>query len=90
MVKTISIVINGRVHGVFFRRSAREKAEEAGIGGWVRNTPQGAVEMMATGEQAALDDFLGWCRRGPEKAVVTTVTWSEAVPEQFDGFAVRH
>ncbi|MBX2887837.1 MAG: acylphosphatase [Ferruginibacter sp.] len=71
---TLHFLIEGKVQGVFFRVSAKRKADDLGITGWIKNTPNGHVEALATGEEVALKAFEQWCRRGPEKAQVTQVT----------------
>ncbi|HEX9445657.1 MAG TPA: acylphosphatase, partial [Candidatus Binatia bacterium] len=60
--------IEGRVQGVFFRASAEAEANRLGVKGWVRNRPEGSVELVAEGERENLDDLIAWCRRGPRHA----------------------
>jgi acylphosphatase len=67
------LIVKGKVQGVFFRASAKEKAEQLGIRGWVRNTEEGHVEIMASGEEQSMKAFLNWCHHGPEKAIVQKV-----------------
>ncbi|MES1944612.1 acylphosphatase [Salinisphaera sp. PC39] len=66
-------LVSGRVQGVFFRASARARAVELGLTGWVANRPDGRVEGLACGPPAALDDFQAWLWEGPEAARVTGV-----------------
>src|SRR5258706_2006965 len=68
MNKHISINVTGKVQGVFFRASAREKAEELGVKGFVRNEPDGSVYIEAEAEEIILEQFLDWCREGPPRA----------------------
>ena len=70
MVKHLNIKIFGRVHGVFFRYTAKEKADELRIYGFARNEPDGTVYIEAEGEQEPLEKFLDWCKEGPEYAEV--------------------
>ena len=65
--------IEGRVQGVFFRASAREEATRLGLKGWVRNCPDGSVEVVAEGERKKIDDLIGWCHHGPPGAHVHDV-----------------
>ena len=58
MKKQVHVVYSGRVQGVGFRYSARGIAEELGVAGWVKNLPDGKVEIMAEAQEAALRDFL--------------------------------
>jgi acylphosphatase len=60
----LNIKIFGQVQGVFFRGSAKQKAQDLGITGFVRNV-LGAVYIEAEGSEEALEQFLGWCRHGP-------------------------
>jgi len=78
------------VQGVFFRASTREEARRLGLTGWVRNLPDGRVEVLACGEEQALRDLLSWLGRGPEHANVTHVDydWCESGEESSD-FSVR-
>jgi acylphosphatase len=85
------LMVQGRVQGVAFRMSACTEARRLGLGGWVRNTPDGAVEVVAEGPQEAVQAFVAWCRRGPPAAEVTNVavTYTEA-SGGFAGFNVRN
>jgi acylphosphatase len=74
---------------VFFRDTARRRAESAGVTGWVRNTPEGAVEAVFEGEPAAVDEMLEFCRRGPSRAEVAAVEVTEEEPEGLEGFQIR-
>lgn len=73
MTKHCSIKIHGDVHGVGFRASAKNKADELGLVGFVRNEPDGTVYIEAEGDDAALDKFTVWCRQGPLHARITQV-----------------
>ena len=65
--------IDGRVQGVFFRVDASEEASRLGLTGWVKNLPDGRVEIVAEGEEHLLERFLAWCRKGPPAAHVTDI-----------------
>jgi acylphosphatase len=84
------VVVRGRVQGVFFRGSTQEEAHRAGVDGWVRNLPDGAVEAVFEGEAAGVEQMLEYCRRGPSWARVTDVEVVEEAPEGERGFRVRH
>jgi acylphosphatase len=71
-------VVSGRVQGVFFRASARDEALRLGLTGHAMNLPDGTVEVVACGEEAALAQFERWLGRGPPLARVSGVARSEA------------
>ena len=70
-------IIRGRVQGVGYRAWATDEARRRGLAGWVRNRRDGSVEVVASGDQATLDDFAAVCRTGPALARVTEVAVSQ-------------
>ncbi len=66
-------ICSGRVQGVFFRASARDKAQHLNLTGWVRNCQNGTVEAVVEGDIKAIDDFYSWCQTGPTYASVSNV-----------------
>ena len=88
MQQTISIIVSGKVQGVFFRQSAKEKAGQAGITGKVLNTTDGEVAITATGTREQLKEFVQWCRVGPSRARVTAVEIAELPLQQFAEFSI--
>lgn len=79
-------LVSGRVQGVFFRASTRERAQALGLTGHAVNLPDGRVEVLACGEPDALDDMERWLWQGSSAAKVSDVV-AEAVstdaPAQF-------
>jgi acylphosphatase len=73
-------VVSGRVQGVGFRFYLLEAAEQEGLSGWVRNLPDGRVEVVAEGDREAIERFEGRVRRGPPAARVERVDASDEVP----------
>lgn len=71
-------IVEGRVQGVFFRASARGRALELSLTGWVRNRPDGRVEALACGAPDALDAFHEWLWEGPTEARVSGVEMQPA------------
>lgn len=81
--------VSGRVQGVYFRSTTRQRALALGLTGWVRNMPDGAVEVLACGEEAKLATLEAWLRRGPEHARVVSVEREPTGPEVCRGFEIR-
>lgn len=72
-LKTLHLVIYGRVQGVFFRQSMQLEAQYQAISGWVRNRSDGTVEAVVQGEPGAVEAIVRWAKRGPERAHVERV-----------------
>lgn len=83
------IVVSGRVQGVFFRDSLRERAEREGVSGWVTNRSDGTVEAALEGAAAAVDAVVAFAREGPSRANVEDVRVDDEPPEGLSGFGVR-
>ncbi len=83
------VLVSGRVQGVFFRDSTREKAEALGLSGWVRNLPNGDVEAVFEGDPESVREMVSWCEQGPPQATVEDVAAEEEPPEGLHGFEVR-
>jgi acylphosphatase len=83
------VVVRGAVQGVFFRVEARDRARSLGLGGWVRNTPEGAVEAVFEGDDQRVESIVDWCRGGPRGAQVDDVDVTWAAPEGEKDFAIR-
>lgn len=82
--------IRGRVQGVYYRDSCRSAAVALGVRGWVRNLPDGSVQVVAEGDDDAVRRLLEWCREGPPRAVVTDVRIVEETPAAEREFRVRY
>lgn len=89
MLQTISIIISGRVQGVFFRQSTKETAQRLNITGEVKNLDGGNVEIIATGSKEQLDDLVEWCRQGPPRAAVTEVQVKDLPLQEFVHFTIK-
>lgn len=89
-MKHYSIVVNGRVQGVFFRALTKEMAIQLGIKGFVRNESDGSVYIEAEGEEDALREFISWCRKGPTRAIVLDVRVEEGTIHTFTTFTIEH
>lgn len=88
--KQLHAVISGRVQGVSFRYFTSLRATELGVDGWVRNQPDGTVEVTAEAPQETLEKFLTFLNKGPSGAQVTRVDiqWLDSTGE-FEGFHIR-
>jgi acylphosphatase len=67
------VLVSGQVQGVFFRDSTRQKAEELGLSGWVKNVPEGQVEALFEGPSQSIREMVDWCKEGPQRASVENV-----------------
>ena len=83
------VVARGRVQGVFFRDTVQRRARAAGVGGWVRNRADGALEAVFEGEPNDVEAMVALCRTGPPRAVVEEVEVVEEPVEGIHGFSVR-
>jgi len=85
----VRIVLSGRVQGVGFRAFVVHQARQLGLGGWVRNLPDGSVEAEAAGPESALRQFVSALREGPSLARVTEASeqWFDP-PEPPRGFHI--
>lgn len=86
-MKTLHLIIHGRVQGVFYRDSMRREAQGLSVSGWVRNRSDGTVEAVVQGEPGAVDALVRWAQRGPARAQVERVD-SEAAEGSYSNFEV--
>lgn len=89
-MKRLEASVFGRVQGVYFRATARERARTLGLTGWVRNEYDGSVRVVAEGDETSLRRFVSFLGEGPRGANVSRVEtrWQEATGE-FSSFDVR-
>ena len=78
-VGAVRVVVSGRVQGVWFRAHTERKARELGLVGWVRNLPDGTVEIEAEGPEEAVAALVAWAWQGSPHSEVTDVA-SESRP----------
>jgi acylphosphatase len=83
------VFVAGRVQGVWFRESCRDRALAAGVTGWVRNLHDGRVEAVLEGPPAAVKRVVQWCREGPPRARVDSVEVQSETPVGESGFHAR-
>jgi acylphosphatase len=82
-------LVEGLVQGVGFRYFVRSHARRMNIRGWVRNTPDGRVEVVASAHEEVLELFAGQLQKGPELSRVDAVKVTELDEEPHDGFEVK-
>ncbi len=86
----VYVLVSGKVQGVFFRSSAKKRADELNLTGWVKNLHDGRVEAVFEGDQEKVDKMVEWCRKGPNYADVKDVqVISEKYSGEFKDFSVR-
>lgn len=78
----VRLFIQGRVQGVWFRDSTRQEALRLGVTGWVRNAPDGRVEVLAEGPAEKVRMLIDWCHQGPPLARVDRV---QELLEEWNG-----
>lgn len=74
-------IVNGQVQGVFYRASAADRAQGLNLRGWVRNMPDGRVEVRVAGPSQVLEQFQQWLNEGPPAAEVSDVVVKDIAPE---------
>ncbi|MBN8652208.1 MAG: acylphosphatase [Cytophagales bacterium] len=85
----LNITITGKVQGVYFRASTKQKADALSVKGFVCNQPNGSVYIEAEAAPEVLEKFLAWCHQGPERAQVINVETALSALQNFEGFEVR-
>jgi acylphosphatase len=78
--RRIHAIVTGRVQGVSYRATTADEARGLGLVGWVRNLPDGSVELEAEGAPDAVAALLAWCAKGSPAARVDHVAVTERVP----------
>jgi acylphosphatase len=83
-----TVLIKGKVQGVFFRAFTQETARELGLKGYVRNLPLRRVEAVFQGPRPRVEQAIAWCHRGSPSALVSEVdvSWGDLDPDlaQFE------
>lgn len=80
-VRAIHAFVSGTVQGVFFRQSCRRIARQLALHGWVRNTPDGQVEVWAQGAAEAVEELSDWLWLGPPSSKVAAVVSHDSEPD---------
>tara|TARA_Y100000310_G_scaffold62055_2_gene57321 strand:+ start:1324 stop:1713 length:390 start_codon:yes stop_codon:yes gene_type:complete len=91
VMQTLKLTISGKVHGVFFRATTREKAIELSLKGTVKNQIDGTVEVIVQGPKEKIIELIGFCKQGPEIAEVTNIKIEEInSTKKYDKFRIIH
>lgn len=90
-MKTVHVIIEGRVQGVFFRDYAQRQAQKLNLKGWVSNRPDGTVEAVLCGTRQHVDKMIEWFSTGSPLSVVSAVNVEEILPtEKLSSFEIRY
>lgn len=89
-MKCIHLVVSGRVQGVSFRANVRDKANELGLKGYVKNLENGDVEVAAEGNEEKINELIKFIKKGPGIAKVAEIKIKHKEPENFKNFDVIH
>jgi acylphosphatase len=87
-MKTISIIVTGKVQGVWYRKYTAAKATELGITGFVKNRPDDSVFILATGTEEQLQALAQWCTTGSPKSEVDKVEVKDEAFKMMEGFVI--
>jgi len=90
MNKNFELIIEGRVQGVGFRNFAYTRALKYNIKGYVKNTFDGNVEIICTGESADMDKFIAEIKKGPSFSFISNVKINETSENDFENFGIRY
>ncbi|MFA5879956.1 MAG: acylphosphatase [Candidatus Margulisiibacteriota bacterium] len=94
MIKTVQVLITGKVQGVCFRAYTLEKAIELNLNGWVRNNPDGTVEAIFQGQDQEIQQMLDWCKQGPSLAIVDDLKVEDIsnklLTKRFEDFYIQY
>jgi len=81
--------VAGKVQGVGFRRHVQDQADRLALNGWVRNLPDGRVEVLVEGETAAVRELEAWLAQGLQAAQVDELALASQPLQGISGFVVR-
>ena len=88
-MKHLKIKVIGKVQGVWFRASTKDKADELGLHGYVKNEPDGSVFIEVSGTEELIEKFIKWVKKGPELARVDDLIVENNDKEYYDGFVIK-
>lgn len=88
-MKSIRLIVSGKVQGVFFRDSTRRKAQELGLSGYARNLPDGNVEVVAEGPEEKINELIQFIKNNPGHSKVKEIKINHKELENFNGFEIK-
>ena len=86
-MRTVKIIVKGRVQGVFFRAGVEKIAKSLGIDGYVKNTDNGDVEVVAQGNENKIKELIDYCKKGSKWSTVEEVEVEDI--SKIDDFGFR-
>lgn len=88
-MKTNHIRVTGKVQGVYFRASAKQKAQNLGVTGYIKNESDGSVLLEVEGEDEAVNYMVKWCKQGPALARVSNIEVKNEASRNFVSFDIK-
>ena len=89
-MKSIQIMVSGRVQGVFFRDATRRKAMELGLNGYAKNLEDGNVEIVAEGDEYKINELIEFIKNNPGRSKVENIKICHKLAENFKTFEIKH
>ncbi len=90
-MKTIHVIVEGRVQGVCFRDYTQQQARHLNLSGWIRNRRDGTVEAIFSGDDSDIRSILEWLRQGSPASRVEKVRSQDVTSEEdYSTFEVRY
>lgn len=87
-MKHLTVIVYGKVQGVYFRAATKAVADQLGIKGIIKNQPDGTVYIEAEGEDFELGNFIDWCQEGPENARVEKIEQIPGMIKHYRNFEI--
>ena len=89
-MKSIKIIVQGKVQGVFFRDNAMKKAKQLLLNGYVKNLANGSVEIVAQGEKNKIDELIRFIKNGPGLAKIEKINVCEIEFDRLEEFKITY
>ncbi|MGF1459685.1 MAG: acylphosphatase [Leptolyngbyaceae cyanobacterium] len=90
-MKRVHLIVQGQVQGVGFRHHTQVKAHQLSLNGYVKNLPDGTVEIVAEGDVSLINELIEWVHHGPSAARVKQVDITYDSPQgEFSQFEIAH